>query len=277
MKKKNISILFTDNSVTSKNFACHFLHYDIFCLDDFQLTVDNNNFNVSQLKLNQKHLPELDFIICLQKLQPKLIDNLASLLTTKTVILTNNISNFVIFQHKRINCCYIKFNCDMQQQQEKLTLKSSENLENLSESISIKHDNQLISKVLSKHIINASVGAVCLLQNKKPKQLCFSFKAKKIITNLIKEQIFLTNNVMLTVEKYKKLNFYKFLSGKGLWHKIRQNFSLFIFLHSLSVSFNQESILNSLNEINELSFNNQTQIPKTQSLIQNFQQLLQKS
>lgn len=254
MKKTNISILFLDNTVASKEFACHFLNYDVYCSEPFTFTKNEKTILIPQYTINQKHKQVFNIIVCFNLITEKEIQVIKDCSDVKSVIITNNITTLLLLKQNKINCCFVELPDVIVS--EKITIKSNEELYNLPDTITIKVDIMQISKLLAKHIVNASVGSVCLLKKKTAKQICFSLSERNHITQIIAECIKITNSNMLTVEKFHNLNFYSYLSGKGFVSVLKRHFKLITFLCSLkNQTYNYEEVLNSLTELSNMNYN----------------------
>ena len=130
MKKQNLSIIFLDNSVTSKNFACHFLHYDIFCLEKFEQ--HNLEQNPQIFVQNAKNNQPFNLVFCSDFLQQKSLKTIQNNINQNTIFLTNNIANYCFLKKQKFNCCYVDFNLE---NKEKLTLKSNQNIKDLPQNL----------------------------------------------------------------------------------------------------------------------------------------------
>lgn len=264
-KKQGINILLIANAL-SNNIAWHFLHNgNVFCLNQ-ELTLINGEqtLTFSEINFKQKHIQQIESVVCLRMLSEKECEKLIEIVDAKTEILTNNIACFLQLKQRKLNVKFFQSKTDITGEENKLILNINEEFETeiFENTISFKTNPKIINETLSNLIINACVGAV-----NETKNAMFKFSRRKQIINLISECISLTNSVMLTVEKYHSFNFYKFLSGKKLFKKIKQHFNIFSLLYSLrKETFKSEDVAFAVKSLAELNFNNYVEIKNLNSL-----------
>ena len=260
MKKTINNILFIDQLVASKDFACYFL-------DNAKLDLLNDNnegdkqFN--KFSLSKKNNIKFNYVFVLNSVNDGFVAKINSVLNTNSVVLTTNLSTYCLLTRNNINVVY--FNYEIKNINESksmiLTLNKDFSTLDFSNNISIKFDDELIEKELSGKLIYNAFYSLSLIKAKSFKNLSLSLKTRNLIINLIKEQISITNNAMLNVNNYERFNFYKFLSGKNFFKKSNQHIELIIMLNQLKLK--QVSVteqIKMLNDIIELNFNNSVEI-----------------
>lgn len=256
MKKLKNNVLFIDKTVASKNFACYFLdNNNLFFLDNFSLE------DKKKIKFN------LVFIFC--SIDLKLIDNLSKLLTEDGIVLTNNFQSYLVLTNNNIKVGFV--NLDLFAEfnvQTKLTMQCNLelNLDNFTQNILIKQDEKIIEKELCNIIVSNAVNSVSCLKNTKINNLLWHNTSRKLIINLIEEQIKITNSVLVDVN-VSNINLYKFLTGKSVFSIFKRHIKLFMFLSNYKTQISKSQLIYNLEQIISLNYNKFVEIKFLQKVL----------
>lgn len=255
MKKTKFNVLFIDKEVASKNFACYFLdNCKLFLLSNKKEKQDI----FTSFSFDSKTKTQFDVIFIFSQLQYKQLESLNNAIKLDTLIITNNIASYSILVNNNFNAIYANLNLNNINNQEKMCLELDKtvDLTTFSSKIETKEKTNLINYTLADIVFSNAIQSQLYLANNNAIKLLYNKKLQNHIINLIKEQVAITNSVLLTID-CSKFNFYSFLSSNN----ILKHLKLILTISNIKKQqIDLVTLKNNIEQILQLNYNNYVEI-----------------
>ena len=260
MKEVKSNILFIDEKVASKDFACYFLNDS----KVYYLNCNEENKSFSNYSFAQKRKVKFDFIFVFSKIDVSTMENIVNCLKDDGIVLTNNYQVNSLLSSYNYNIYFINIDLGNEKAEDKkitVTCNKEICLGNKDLNITFKFDEKIIEKQLSNLIISNAIQSACLINKCGYKKILWNPRIRKLIINIIDEQIKITNSALINIDNSSHLNFYKFVSGNNAFANAKKHILLFTYLSNYKEhNIETKTLIDNIESIIELNYNKYIEI-----------------